>query len=130
MLLFYNSPWAPPFFGLITMFLCCFCFLVCFVSSSTKSFFHIVIIVPSFFVSHYCYCTFPSHFTLLLLCLPLHFECCCFCALFLCHVVFVVPSLCIIIFSFQTHALCASFMPFFHVACRCYVWALCVCTCF
>ncbi len=80
---------GPTFLGFITMFLRCFCF----VSSYVKSLFHIFIIVPSFSILHYCYYTFPSHFTMLLLCLPLHFECC-FCALFLCHIVFVMPSLC------------------------------------
>jgi hypothetical protein len=102
------------------------CFLVCFVSSYVKSFFHIVIIVSSFSILHYCYRTFPSHFTMLLLCLPLHFECC-FCGLFLCHIVFVVPSLCKSFVPFKYMLICASYMPLFHVACHCYVWALCVC---
>jgi len=118
---------GPHLFWVLLQYFCViFLFLfVLFYHMLNHSFTLLLLCLP-FFILHYCYCTFLSHFTMLLLCLPLHFECC-FCALFLCHIVFVVPSLCNIFLPFKYMLLCASSMPLFHVACHCYVWALCVC---
>jgi hypothetical protein len=87
-------------------------------------------------------------FTLLLLCLPFPFctivivpsfhTSQCYYYAFLCILnVVSVPYFCVtllllchpfvIFLPFKYMLLCASSMPLFHVACHCYVWALCVC---